>query len=151
MNISAFNNVIADPDKYVEDILEHGFQNIGDKKEMFVNIQPRDENDEFAKFVSKLFWNHSIKSNIVVNSDISRNMPDWDTSGGAAIAILYLSKEDDGKLVNSIFNEGDLACNIYSKYNRAVLFGFMTKDIFQKFSKTNESRLCQIILLEENS
>ncbi len=149
MNISAFNNVIADPEKYVKDILEHGFQNIGDKKEMFVNIQPRDENDEFAKFVSKVCWNHSIKSNIVVNSDISRNMPDWDTSGGAAIAILYLSKEDEGKLVNSIFSEGDLVCNIYSKYNRAVFFGFMTKEIFQKFSKTNESKLCQIIFLEE--
>ena len=149
MNITGLDNVIANPEKYVEDILEYGFQNIGDKKEMFVNIQPRDENDEFAKFVSKICWNHSIKSNIVVNSDISRNMPDWDTSGGAAIAILYLSKEDEGKLVNSIFSEGDLVCNIYSKYNRAVFFGFMTKDIFQKFSKTNESRLCQIILLEE--
>ena len=149
MNITAVDSVIANPEKYVKDILEHGFQNIGDKKEMFVNIQPRDENDEFAKFVLKRCWNHSIKSNIVVNSDISRNMPDWDTSGGAAIAILYLSKEDEGKLVNSIFSEGDLVCNIYSKYNRAVFFGFMTKEIFQKFSKTNESKLCQIILLEE--
>lgn len=149
MNITAVDSVIANPEKYVKNILEHGFQNIGDKKEMFVNIQPRDENDEFAKFVLKRCWNHSIKSNIVVNSDISRNMPDWDTSGGAAIAILYLSKEDEGKLANSIFSEGDLVCNIYSKYNRAVFFGFMTKEIFQKFSKTNESKLCQIILLEE--
>jgi hypothetical protein len=149
MNISAFNDVIGNPEKYVEDILEHGFQNIGDKKKMFVNIQPRDEIDEFAKFVSKVCWNHSIKTNIVVNSDYSTELPDWDTSGGAAIAILYLSKEDDGKLANSIFSEGDLICNIYSKYNRAVFLGFLTKEIFQKFSKTNVSRLCQIILLEE--
>lgn len=149
MNLLTFDNVIGNPEKYVEDILEHGFQNIGDKKKMFVNIQPRDESDEFAKFVSKICWNHSIKSNIVVNSDISTELPDWDTSGGAAIAILYLSKEDDGKLGNQIFNEGELVCSVYSKYNRAIIFSFLTKEIFQNFSKTNESKLCQIILLEE--
>ena len=53
MNLITFENVLKDPVAYVEDIHEYGFQDIADGDNTFKNIQPRDNNDEFAQYVSE--------------------------------------------------------------------------------------------------
>ncbi len=50
MNLITFDNIIKDPISYVSDIHLYGFEDVADGDNVFKNIQPRDTNDEFAKY-----------------------------------------------------------------------------------------------------
>ena len=55
MSLITFDNVLENPKDYVSDIHLHGFQDVADGQHIFRNIQPRDCNNYFAKFVTKIF------------------------------------------------------------------------------------------------
>jgi len=77
MNLITFDNIIKDPLSYVSDIHLHGFQDVADGEYTFKNIQPRDKNDEFAKYVSELFLGYKVDLNFIRKSLLNQEEPNF--------------------------------------------------------------------------
>jgi hypothetical protein len=157
MNVMTLDNVLSNPKEYVSDIFSRGFQDIFDGVNTFKNIQPRDNNDEFASFISSIFINYKINYNFVRMSPLSQIEPNFihkDDMMGDVTCILYLSEshpEEDG---TSLYDEDEnVICKVYSRFNRLLVFDADTKhsrNIFENFGNGNEARLIQVIFLKES-
>ena len=55
------DDVLKDPDSYVNEIFSNGFFDIYDGDKVFKNIQPRDT-DEFFNYVLTIFPNYKVTS-----------------------------------------------------------------------------------------
>jgi hypothetical protein len=141
----------------VSDIQLHGFQDVADGEYTFKNIQPRDHNDEFAKFVSTLFGSrYKVNLNFVRKSPHKQTEPNFihtDEMMGDITCILYLNEEapeDDG---TTIYDEDKKPLlTMYSKFNRMIAFNSdaaHSRNIFQNFGQGDKARLVQIIFLRE--
>jgi len=126
MNLITFDNIIKDPLSYVSDIHLHGFQDVADGEYTFKNIQPRDKNDEFAKYVSELFIGYKVDLNFVRKSPLNQEEPNFvhtDEMMGDITCLLYLNEqapEDDG---TTIYDEDKKPLlTMYSKFNRMIAF-----------------------------
>ena len=155
MNLITFDNIVKDPEKYVEEIEAYGFQEIASGEKIFSNVQPRDNNDEFAQFILSLFQGYKIKWNVVRKSDPSEpsNRLNLDGMTGDITAILILSNNDGQEGITLFDDDKNVLCNVYSKFNRMVAFDssiIENKDAFEHSTKKEIPRLSQIIFLEEN-
>ena len=157
MNLITFDNIIKDPEQYVKEIEAHGFQEIasGDKK--FSNIQPRGNDDEFAKYMLTLFPGYKIKWNVVRKSDPSEtsNRLNLDGMTGDITAVLSLTDpENDGEEGIVLFDEEhNVLCSVYSRFNRMIAFdatAIKDKDAYELTAKKETVKLTQVIFLEEN-
>lgn len=157
MNLITFDNIVKDPKKYVEEIEAYGFQEISSGDKTFSNIQPRGNDDEFAKFMLTLFPGYKIKWNVVRKSDPSEssNRINLDGMTGDITAILILTEaEKDGEEGIVIFDEEqNVLCTVYSRFNRMIAFdatSIKDKDAYQLTTKKEILKLSQVIFLEEN-
>ena len=155
MNLITFDNIIKDPLSYVEDIHLHGFQDVADGEYTFKNIQPRDKNDEFAKYVSELFIGYKVDLNFVRKSPLNQEEPNFvhtDEMMGDITCLLYLNEqapEDDG---TTIYDEDKKPLlTMYSKFNRMIAFDSNaphSRNLFKNFGEGQTARLVQVIFLK---
>jgi hypothetical protein len=155
MNLITFDNIIKNPLSYVSDIHLHGFQDVADGEYTFKNIQPRDKNDEFAKYVSKLFLGYKVDLNFVRKSPLNQEEPNFvhtDEMMGDITCLLYLNEqapEDDG---TTIYDEDKKPLlTMYSKFNRMIAFNSdapHSRNLFDNFGEEDTARLVQIIFLK---
>lgn len=154
MNLITFDNVLKDPKKYIEDIESYGFQEIASGDKTFHNLQPRDNNDEFAQYVTSMFPGYKIKWNVVRKSDpnVESRKLDYDGMTGDITAVLFLN-ELDGEEGTVIFDdEKNVLCTVYSKLNRMVAFDsdvVMGGSASEYSVNPNKEKLSQVIFLEE--
>jgi hypothetical protein len=155
MNLITFDNIIKDPLSYVSDIHLHGFQDVADGEYTFKNIQPRDKNDEFAKYVSELFIGYKVDLNFIRKSPLNQEEPNFvhtDEMMGDITCLLYLNEqapEDDG---TTIYDEDKKPLlTMYSKFNRMIAFNSdapHSRNIFDNFGEAQTARLVQVIFLK---
>ena len=155
MNLITFDNVIKDPKAYVSDIHTHGFQDVADGVNVFRNIQPRDNNDEFAKYVSELFSGYKINLNFVRKSPLNQEEPNFvhtDEMMGDITCLLYLNEQapdSDGTIIYD--EEGKVLFRMHSKYNRMIAFNAEaphSRSLFENFGEGEDARLVQVIFLK---
>ena len=157
MNLIILDNIIKNPDKYVEQILQNAFVDIEDTPGvMFKGIQPRLD-DEFQQFVLSIFPNYHIKYNFVRQSSYKQVEPNFihsDEMMGDKTILLYLNKEYPEGSGTTLYNEDESkSCSIYMKYNRMVAFDSYHKharNFFNNFGEGDSSRLVQVIFLGHN-
>ena len=156
MNLISFDNVLQNPNQYVEDILNSNFTDVTDGINVFKNIQPR-SNDEFARYIELLYPNHKVKWNFVRKSPLNQEEPNYihkDDMMGDVTCILYLSKYhplEDGTTIYD--NDNGALCRVYSKFNRMIAFNSdapHSRNIVKNFGEGEYSRLIQVIFLEKN-
>jgi hypothetical protein len=155
MNLITFDNIIKDPLSYVSDIHLHGFQDVADGEYTFKNIQPRDNNDEFAKYVTQLFLGYKVDLNFIRKSPLNQEEPNFvhtDEMMGDITCLLYLNEqapEDDG---TTIYDEDKKPLlTMYSKFNRMIAFDSNaphSRNLFKNFGEGQTARLVQIIFLK---
>ena len=155
MNLITFDNIIKDPLSYVSDIHLHGFQDVADGEYTFKNIQPRDKNDEFAQYVSELFFGYKVDLNFVRKSPLNQEEPNFvhtDEMMGDITCLLYLNEQapdDDG---TTIYDENKKPLlTMYSKFNRMIAFTSNaphSRNLFDNFGEAQTARLVQVIFLK---
>jgi hypothetical protein len=133
----------------------HGFQDVADGEYTFKNIQSRDKNDEFAKYVSELFIGYKVDLNFVRKSPLNQEEPNFvhtDEMMGDITCLLYLNEqapEDDG---TTIYDEDKKPLlTMYSKFNRMIAFNSdspHSRNIFDNFGEAQTARLVQVIFLK---
>jgi len=136
MNLITFDNIIKDPLSYVSDIHLYGFQDVADGEYTFKNIQPRDNNDEFAKYCCNLFRGHRVAFNFVINSPLN---------------------ETASKFVHDKKMMGDVTCVLYLDalewdddfyvINKGVAFN-SSEEGFKKFVGNKTDKLIQVVFLK---
>lgn len=155
MNLITFDEVLKEPKGYVSDIYYHGFQDVEDGLNVFQNIQLRDSNDDFAKFVSQLFPDYEVRFNFVRRSPLNQSEPNFihtDEMMGDITCILYLnelSPVEDGTTIYD--DDKNPLVVVYSKFNRMVAFNsdvFHSRNIFENFGQEQSARLIQVIFLK---
>ena len=155
MNFIILDNVLIDPDKYVNDIHQQGFVDVNDGEKTFKNIQPRPTHDMFARIaMAYLGPEYDVAFNFVRKSPEGQDEPNYihkaDMMGGVT-AILYLSKEHPKEDGTTIYDEdGNKSCVFYSKYNRMVIFDSElahSRNIFENFGHDEGARLVQVVFL----
>lgn len=155
MNLITFDNVLKNPKDYVSDIHEHGFQDISDGQHVFRGIQPRDNNDEFAKYCSDLFVGYKVVLNFIRQSPLNQQEPNFvhtDEMMGEITCLLYLNEDapkDDGTTIYD--SNEDPIFTMYSKFNRMI--GFTSdaphsRNIFENFGQGEKARLIQVAFLK---
>ena len=155
MNMITLDNIIKDPVAYVDDIHKYGFQDIADGDNTFKNIQPRDNNDEFAQYVSELFDQYNVSFNFVRKSPLNQKEPNFihtDEMMGDITCILYLNEQAPDNDVTTIYDEDkNPLLTMYSKFNRMVVFNSdapHSRNILENFGSGEQSRLVQVIFLK---
>lgn len=157
MTLLTIDNIIKEPKIYVRDIFDIGFQDITLGEQIFKNIQPRDNNDEFAKVVKFTFPDYKVAYNFVRKSPFNQDEPNFihtDEMMGDITVILYLnevSPDEDGTIIYD--NDHKPLCRIYSKFNRMVAFLSRmphSRSIFENFGDGENARLIQVIFLKAN-
>jgi hypothetical protein len=155
MNLITFDNIIKDPLSYVSDIHLHGFQDVADGEYTFKNIQPRDNNDEFAKYVTDIFIGYKVVLNFVRKSPLNQEEPNFihtDEMMGDITCLLYLNEqapEDDGTTVYD--DDRKPLLTMYSKFNRMIAFNSdapHSRTLFHNFGQAETARLVQVIFLK---
>ncbi len=155
MNLITFDDILKDPVAYVDDIHKHGFQDFYDGHNVFKNIQPRDNNDEFAQYVSELFNAYKVEFNFVRKSPLNQNEPNFihtDEMMGDITCILYLNEQEPDNNGTTIYDEDKNPIFImYSKFNRMVAFTSNaphSRNLFDNFGEGETARLVQVIFLK---
>jgi len=155
MNLITFDNIIKDPLSYVSDIHLHGFQDVADGEYVFKNIQPRDANDEFAKYCCELFNDYKVALNFIRKSPLNQKEPNFvhtDEMMGDITCLLYLNEqapEDDGTTIYD--EEKKPLITMYSKFNRMIAFNSdapHSRNIFDNFGEAITARLVQVVFLK---
>lgn len=156
MNIIIFDNVLKDPKSYVLDIHKYGFQDVADGENTFKNIQPRDNTDEFAKYISDLFVSYKVSLNFVRKSPLNQEEPNFvhtDEMMGDITCLLYLNENPPKEDGTTLYDEDDnCLLTMYSKFNRMVAFNSdapHSRNILENFGTGENARLVQVIFLKE--
>lgn len=159
MILITIDNVIKNPDKYVDDILCNEFVDVNDGVNTFKGIQPRgiDEFDSFLKNYFKINLSMKIDTayNFVRQSPFMQQEPNFihtDEMMGDITALLYLNKTHPGNEGTIIYDEShNPLCTVHMKYNRAVVFSSRvphSRAILENFGEGDDSRLIQVLFLK---
>jgi len=150
-----FNDVLKNPDKYVEDIYKEGFVDIHDGKNIFKNIQPR-EKDEAYDFVKLIFPDYDVSYNFIRQSCVNQKEPNYihtDEMMGDKTIILYLNKNHPKKYGTTIYNELNKKSIVnYGEYNSMFIFDSKLKhsrNLIKNFGKKKNCRLIQVLFLKK--
>jgi len=158
MILYTLDNVVYNIKEYVDDILNGEFDDFPDGDNVFKNLQSRDNNDEFAKFILNLFPEYNINYNFARKSPLGQIEPNFihkDDMMGDVTCILYLNEihpKDDG---TTIYDDDDNPlCKIYAKLNRVIAFESNlphSRNIFENFGEGDSARLIQVIFLKKKN
>lgn len=150
MNLISFDNILKEPNGYLDDITKNGFQELMDGEKIYSHVQPRGDDDEFSKFVLDLFRNYTVKWNVAVESGVSS----FEGMSGDIIAVLSLSDNQEYVTALEICDEqGDILNMAFPKFNRMIAFTSdtdETKDAIYGFMKYKTGGVSHIIFLEED-
>jgi hypothetical protein len=128
---------------------------VADGEYTFKNIQPRDKNDEFALYVTELFYGYKVDLNFIRKSPLNQEEPNFihtDEMMGDITCLLYLNEEapeDDGTTVYDEHKKPLIT--MYSKFNRMIAFNSDTphsRNLFHNFGEAENARLIQVIFLK---
>ena len=155
MNIISYDNIIKDPKEYVADIHKYEFQDVADGKNTFKNIQPRDANDEFAKYVTDIFFGYKVNLNFIRKSPEKQEEPNFiytDEMMGDITCLLYLNEDapdDDGTTIYD--DDNNKLFVMHSKFNRMIAITSEaphSRNIFDNIGVGEKARLVQVIFLK---
>jgi hypothetical protein len=157
MNIVVSDDVLQEPNIYVDDILSNEFVDIYDGVNVFQNIQPRDHSDEFTAMVLDFIGpTYEVVWNFIRKSPKGQDEPNFvhtDEMMGDITAILYLSRQHPDEDGTTIYSEdGNPSVVVYAKFNRMVIFDSKlphSRNIFENFGQGESSRLIQVAFLKE--
>ena len=93
--IYVYDDVIINPDLYVEQVLKTGFIDVTDSVNVFKGIQPRGE-DEAQNFITNIFEGYNVCYNFIRQSPHMQEEPNFihsDEMMGDLTVLLYLNKE----------------------------------------------------------
>jgi hypothetical protein len=148
------DNVIKNPETYVESVLQNAFVDIEDGENTFKGIQPRLE-DELQKFVLRIFPNYNVVYNFIRQSPNGQKEPNYihsDEMMGDKTVLLYLNKKHPSNAGTTLYNDDETkSCVAYMKYNRLVAFDSHHKhsrNLVENFGSGNDSRLVQVMFLK---
>jgi len=153
--IKIYENVISNPDSYVEEILKDGFYDLPDGDNLFKNVSQKHE-DEFYKFLFKNIDNYKVVLNFVRQSPLGQKEPNYihtDDMMGDLTAVLYLNKKYPKEYGTTLYDNDNnemLICK--AKYNSLFIFPSHVKhsrNSLQNFGQENESRLVQVAFLNK--
>ena len=156
MNLITFDNVIKGPKSYVSDIYSNEFQDVADGDNVFRNIQPRDSNDEFAKYVANLFLEYVVTVNFIRMSPLNQVEPNFihtDEMMGDITCLLYLNEIATEENGTTIYDENKKPLiTMYSKFNRMIAFNSdapHSRNITENFGQGHSARLIQVAFLKK--
>jgi len=158
MILYTIDNVLNNPEEYVDAILSGEFNDVPDGDKVFKNIQPRLHHDEFAKFISNAFLKYDISYNFVRKSPLGQVEPNFihkDDMMGDMTCILYLNKthpKEDGTTIYD--DDNNAVCKIHAKFNRMIAFNSKlshSRNIFENFGEGEDARLIQVIFLKNKN
>ena len=69
MNLIQFDNVIKNPEQYLEEVIKYEFVDEQTGEKAFGDIQQRNEKDEFSDFVLSMFLGYEITLNFIIMSN----------------------------------------------------------------------------------
>mgnify|MGYP003657460012 CR=1 FL=1 len=153
--IKIYQNVISNPDSYIEEILKGGFYDFSDGTNLFKNVCQRDE-DEFYKFLFKNIPNYKVVLNFIRQSPLGQKEPNYihtDDMMGDLTAVLYLNKKHPTGYGTTLYDDNDdetLICK--AKYNSLFIFPSCVKhsrNTLQNFGKDDGARLVQVAFLSK--
>lgn len=149
------DDVIINPEKYIDDILSGSFCDVPDGEKVFKNIQPRDH-DEFYYYILAMFPDYKVSYNFVRMSPHNQEEPNFihrDDMMGDLTCILYLNKQRPASDGTTIYDENENPlCVVYSKMNRMFVFDskyLHSRNIYENFGEGRYSRLIQVIFLKK--
>jgi hypothetical protein len=154
MSLMIMEDVLANPDAYVDDIYRLGFGEFEDGENVFKGVQQRPNTDEFAYVVSELFPSYDIALNFVRRSPYMQEEPNFihtDEMMGDVTCILYLNKyhpDEDGTTLYD--DEGKPSMIIKAKYNKMFCFDSSmvhSRNMYNNFGEDRDARLIQVIFL----
>ena len=150
----SYNNVLTDPDKYVEDILSGVFIDVKTEAGVFKNIQPRGT-DQLSDIVTSTFPNFSVSMNFVRMSPLNQEEPNFihkDDMHGQKTIILYLNKVYPDGYGTTIYTDDDEPMLINrGRYNSLFMFDSNarhSRNIKENFGYGDSSRLVQVMFLK---
>jgi len=151
-----YDNVILNPDLYVDDILKDGFYDFKDGDNTFKNVSLRDD-DLFYKFLMKKYDDYEIVLNFIRQSPINQEEPNYihsDEMMGDLTAILYLNKNHPKGYGTTIYFDNKSIESIYlAKYNSCLIFNsnrLHSRNLENNFGEGNDSRLIQVVFLKKH-
>lgn len=155
MNLLVVENALKYPHEYVSDIHLHGFEDLADGQHVFRNIQPRGNNDDFAKLVLELFPDYGIAFNFVRKSPLNQEEPNFihsDEMMGDITCILYLNEMSPVEDGTTMYDDNkNPLVKVYSRYNRMIAFSsdiLHSRNLFENFGEGETARLIQVIFLK---
>ena len=157
MHLLTLDNVIKNPNEYLEQIKNNEFRDIEDAGEnKFKNIQFRNLDDEFAKYMLSAFPGYAVNWNFVRKSPLNQEEPNFihtDEMMGDITCILYLNKEKPNEDGTTIYDEDKNPLFVlYSKFNRMIAFSSESphsRNILENFGDEESARLIQVIFLKQ--
>jgi len=155
MNVGIYEDVIKDVDKYVDDILKKGFEDIELEEGLFKNIQVKNV-DELVMYLHKLYPTYNAVLNFVRRSPANQEEPNWihtDDMMGDLTAILYLNTEHPEEDGTTLYYKGKKSCILKSRYNRLIVFPshlYHSRNIYENFGYAEKARLIQVCFLKQN-
>lgn len=172
-NFFVFDNVLSNPDKYVEKILENPFVDVPAGPQMFKGIQII-KDESVSGMLQDFFPNTEVIHNFARLSPENQEEPNFihsDRKMCDIIGILYLNKDfpvyagttiyenkntgsciDTGKKQNLSEKHFNRSIHISMKYNRMIAFPsdlYHSRSIKENFGEDiNDSRLVQVVFLK---
>tara|TARA_R110000851_G_scaffold26347_1_gene74833 strand:- start:1767 stop:2234 length:468 start_codon:yes stop_codon:yes gene_type:complete len=154
MIVFSLDDVIKDPDAYVDDILSRGFTDVPDGDKVFKGIQPR-PHDELQSFVMTMFPDYVTTYNFVRQSSLHQVEPNFihtDEMMGDKTVVLYLNKTFPKQAGTTLYKGETPMCTLYAEYNRMIVFDSRiphSRNIFENFGEGENSRLAQVMFIKK--
>jgi hypothetical protein len=155
--IKFYQNVISNPDFYVEEILKKGFYDLPDGENLFKNVCQKHQ-DEFYQFLLNNVPNYKVVLNFVRQSPLGQKEPNYihtDDMMGDLTAVLYLNKKHPNEYGTTLYDDDDNKILVSkAKYNSVFIFPSSVKhsrNTLDNFGKKNESRLVQVAFLNKKN
>jgi len=147
MNLIQFDNVIKNPEQYLDEVIKYEFKDEQTGERAFGDIQQRNEKDEFSDFVLSMFSGYEITLNFILNNALG-DLPINDESA-TIICFLYLDKNGSEENLTDatlfIDDRDYLVLRTYNKFNRMVAFD---RD---SINFLNQVGLVQVLFLKKSN
>ena len=105
MNLIQFDNVIKNPEQYLEEVIKYEFVDEQTGEKAFGDIQQRNEKDEFSDFVLSMFLGYEITLNFILNNALGAHGTFLVYAGICFLGFLFILKklpETKGKTLEEV-------------------------------------------------
>ena len=152
-----FDDVLKNPDEYVDDILDNGFIDVQNEHQLFKRVMPRGL-DEFTSFLLKNYPDYEVALNFARQSPEGQEEPNYihtDEMMGDLTAVLYLNKKHPADYGTTIYDDDDNILYInHARYNTCFIFSSdlpHSRNLENNFGEDDDSRLVQVVFLKKKN